>query len=231
MQKHPYTSFENALQTIFNKMKEQQTSLQQLDKSLKDALNEKANQPQSSVSPQNSPSKKQIPEIEKFKVTLQLTDFDIPKRPFGSGAYGTTFKATWKKLKTQVCVKVSPPMSDPETFDSFMKEISIMSQISHQNIIQYYGHFYQDFQLYIVMEFADGGDLHDYMDEKSNTLSEKEIISIFFQITKAIQYLHSMKIIHLDLKPDNILLCDHKLWKLADFGASRTLQKSFQKKS
>jgi serine/threonine protein kinase len=74
------------------------------------------------------------------------------------------------------------------------------------------------------MEFADGGNLIQKMQEK---LNEEQILIILAQILEALQYIHSKSIVHQDLKPENILFLKNGQLKIADFGFAKYVQKSF----
>jgi NIMA (never in mitosis gene a)-related kinase len=78
--------------------------------------------------------------------------------------------------------------------------------------------------LYIVMEFADGGDLESYLKkQKSRYSKESTILHMFAQISLAIKHIHDRKILHRDLKSQNIFLTNDGNIKLGDFGLSRAL--------
>lgn len=71
----------------------------------------------------------------------------------------------------------------------------------------------------IILEFCDGGSLQKKIDRlKKEVLDEKEVAKIFFQVCKALYYMHSKRIIHRDLKAANILIHEREILKLADLG-------------
>ena len=73
------------------------------------------------------------------------------------------------------------------------------------------------------MEYAEGGTLAQHMLDARDNLSIEEIIRIFFELLKAVDYMHSLNMMHRDLKPSNILLTKEKKVKLVDFGTSKAL--------
>lgn len=105
-----------------------------------------------------------------------------------------------------------------------IKEIEIMKEVNHSHIIQLKEYFIDKNNLYIVMEYAEGGDLSSFI--KSKTLLSEEILTKYIvQIADALSYLHFKKIIHRDIKPQNIFLSkDKKNVKLGDFGISKKLK-------
>eukprot|EP00826_Nyctotherus_ovalis_P054294 TRINITY_DN7100_c0_g5_i2.p1 TRINITY_DN7100_c0_g5~~TRINITY_DN7100_c0_g5_i2.p1 ORF type:complete len:471 (+),score=94.64 TRINITY_DN7100_c0_g5_i2:249-1661(+) len=99
------------------------------------------------------------------------------------------------------------------------REISILKQMRHSNIVQLYEIVETPKELFLVMEYASGGELFDYIVEKS-FLEEAEARTFFRQIVSGIEYLHQLRISHRDLKPENMLLDSDKSIKIVDFGLS-----------
>ena len=100
------------------------------------------------------------------------------------------------------------------------REIKILESIKHPNIIQLYEVIDTKAAIFMIMEFAAGGELFDYIVSKSR-LSEKEAAQFYYQLIEGIEFLHSKKIAHRDLKPENLLLDKTmKTIKIVDFGLS-----------
>ncbi|KHJ84117.1 kinase domain protein [Oesophagostomum dentatum] len=99
------------------------------------------------------------------------------------------------------------------------REIRIMSALNHPNIIQIYEVFENREKIILVMEYASGGELYDYV-SRFGSLPESEARRIFRQITSAVLYCHKHQVAHRDLKLENILLDQDNNAKIADFGLS-----------
>ncbi|THH14632.1 hypothetical protein EW146_g5724 [Bondarzewia mesenterica] len=97
------------------------------------------------------------------------------------------------------------------------REIVIMKLISHPNIMRLYDVWETSTELYLILEYVEGGELFDYLCIKGR-LSTTEALGYFQQIISAIHYCHSFNIAHRDLKPENLLLDRDKNIKVADFG-------------
>lgn len=97
------------------------------------------------------------------------------------------------------------------------REIIIMKLISHPNIMGLYDVWENKNDLYLILEYIEGGELFDYLIKKGKLL-EYEAITYFRQIIRGIDYLHQFNICHRDLKPENLLLDFNKNIKIADFG-------------
>jgi len=111
-----------------------------------------------------------------------------------------------------------------ENLKLITNEISIMKTSHHLSIIEYYDSFAIDGQLWVVMEFMDGGCLTDILDEYVTVaLTEPQIGLICKQTLLGLEYIHSLSRIHRDIKSDNILLSAAGAIKIADFGYAAQL--------
>ena len=109
------------------------------------------------------------------------------------------------------------------------QESSILARLRHPNIVTFWESFSETQKgvsyLCIVMEFADGGDLSTLIKNKRNQLmSETEALRLFVQISLAMKHVHDRKILHRDLKAQNIFLTSAGIIKLGDFGIARVLR-------
>jgi serine/threonine protein kinase len=99
------------------------------------------------------------------------------------------------------------------------REIEIQSHLRHPNIIRLYGYFHDDTNIYLIMEYAPGGELFTLLPD-SEGLDDVDAAECICQITDALIYCHSKHVIHRDLKPENILVGLNRDLKLGDFGWS-----------
>lgn len=97
------------------------------------------------------------------------------------------------------------------------REIEIHTHLRHENIMRMYGFFFDEKRVYLIMEYAAGGELYRLLQERG-PLDEGTASVYIRQMVRAMQYLHSLNIIHRDLKPENILICSGGVVKLSDFG-------------
>lgn len=105
-----------------------------------------------------------------------------------------------------------------------LKEVRLLQQLKHPNIINYNESFIQGTKLFIVLELADGGDLSKlikYYQKKRQIINERIILKYFTQVCSAVKYIHSKRILHRDIKPANIFMTSDGVVKLGDFGLGR----------
>ncbi|XP_061624768.1 serine/threonine-protein kinase ULK1a isoform X2 [Phyllopteryx taeniolatus] len=151
----------------------------------------------------------------------------------GHGAFAVVFKGRHKeKHEWEVAVKCINKKHLAKAHSLLGKEIQILKELKHENIVRLLDYQEMGGCVYLVMEYCNGGDLAEYLQSKG-TLSEDTIRVFFQQIAQAMKVLQSKGILHRDLKPQNILLCHPKgrrsssintSVKIADFGFARYLQ-------
>ncbi|KAL3981579.1 Protein kinase domain family protein [Acanthocheilonema viteae] len=146
--------------------------------------------------------------------------FEITKK-LGSGTYGKVSLAYDHKTEREVALKLikKSAIENKQDLVRIRREIRIMSALNHPNIIQIFEVFENRDKIILVMEYASGGELYDYV-STFGSLPEPEARRIFRQITSAILYCHKHKVAHRDLKLENILLDANNNAKIADFGLS-----------
>lgn len=106
-------------------------------------------------------------------------------------------------------------------------EVHLLKNLEHPNIVAYKESFLQPGQMIIIMEYCEVGDLAFHIKRKQGkgeTFSEDEIFNWFVQICAALQYVHNRKIIHRDIKTQNIFLTGNNTIKMGDFGISKVLE-------
>ncbi|EGT59103.1 CBN-PAR-1 protein [Caenorhabditis brenneri] len=122
----------------------------------------------------------------------------------------------------EVAIKIIDKTAlNPSSLQKLFREVKIMKQLDHPNIVKLYQVMETEQTLYLVLEYASGGEVFDYL-VAHGRMKEKEARAKFRQIVSAVQYLHSKNIIHRDLKAENLLLDQDMNIKIADFGFSNT---------
>lgn len=146
-------------------------------------------------------------------------------KTLGSGAFGTVRLAIHKATKQTRAVKVLK--KSEQDINLLLREVEILSKLSHPNIMQIYEVFQDKSSFYIVSEYCKGGELFDILSNKGS-LSEKETAHIMKQVLSAICYSHQNNIVHRDLKPENILLDENTkdmYIKIIDWGCAVSFTK------
>ena len=139
----------------------------------------------------------------------------------GEGTYGVVYKCQNKNTKDYVALKKIRLENEDEGIPSTaIREISILKQMKHPNIVKLVDLIHGDKKLYLVFEFMDY-DLKKFLDMNGGPLPPQLVKSYLYQITSAIRYCHSKRILHRDLKPQNLLIDKSGVIKLADFGLAR----------
>jgi 5'-AMP-activated protein kinase catalytic alpha subunit len=150
----------------------------------------------------------------------------ILKEKLGEGTFGKvrlgTHILTGEKVAVKILEKSKILGQDDKT--RVEREIKILKCLRHPNIIQLYSVIQTVSTIYLIMEYAPGGELFDYIVNKKK-LSELEACKFYQQIISGIEYLHKLRIAHRDLKPENLLLDHKKDLKIVDFGLSNTYNK------
>lgn len=104
------------------------------------------------------------------------------------------------------------------------REIHILKILRHKNIVQLYDTVSSNKHIYLIMEYAEGGDLFEFINMHKK-VNEVKACFLFQQIISAIEYIHKLHIVHRDIKPENILLdVNHNTIKLVDFGLSNNYE-------
>jgi len=153
--------------------------------------------------------------------------FDIVGK-LGEGSYGSVYKALHKESGQVLAIKQVPVDTD---LQEIIKEISIMQQCDSPYIVKYYGSYFKNTDLWIVMEYCGAGSVSDIMRLRKKTLTESEISTILYYTLKGLEYLHSRRKIHRDIKAGNILLNTEGQAKLADFGVAGQLTDTMAKRN
>ncbi|XP_010884543.2 TRAF2 and NCK-interacting protein kinase isoform X3 [Esox lucius] len=150
----------------------------------------------------------------------------------GNGTYGQVYKGRHVKTGQLAAIKVMDVTGDEE--EEIKAEINMLKKYSHhRNIATYYGAFIKknppgaDDQLWLVMEFCGAGSVTDLIkNTKGNSLKEEWTAYICREILRGLTHLHQHKVIHRDIKGQNVLLTENAEVKLVDFGVSAQLDRT-----
>lgn len=150
-----------------------------------------------------------------------LTDFKLV-RLLGKGKFGKVFKAKEVMTKSVVALKIlHKKQLQKENADvQLRREIEIQSALTHPNILRLYGFFYDARRIYLILEYAPGGELYAHMKKCGGTFPEPKAAGYIASLANALLYCHQKGVIHRDLKPENLLLDANDNLKIADFGWS-----------
>uniref|UniRef100_A0A671TW83 Cell division protein kinase 5 n=1 Tax=Sparus aurata TaxID=8175 RepID=A0A671TW83_SPAAU len=136
----------------------------------------------------------------------------------GEGTYGTVFKAKNRETHEIVALKrVRLDDDDEGVPSSALREICLLKELKHKNIVRLHDVLHSDKKLTLVFEYCDQ-DLKKYFD---NGIMNWPVISFMYQLLKGLAFCHSRNVLHRDLKPQNLLINRNGELKLADFGLAR----------
>ena len=163
--------------------------------------------------------------FKKVNVGSKLSDF-IVERELGKGNFGSVKLVTSKithKLYAMKEIK-STRYNSEETCREVEKEIKLLENLNHPNVITYFTSFRENGDFYIITEYINGGSLENLL-KKNNAqgklIEEKLLWDLLIQSLSGLLYLHeNQKIIHRDIKPDNLLIDQGGNLKISDFGVS-----------
>ena len=149
-----------------------------------------------------------------------LSDFII-KETLGKGTFSIVKLGINKKTKEKVAIKIlkKKKIIQREDIDRIEREINILKNLNHINVIKIYKINEDSENYYIVMEYCENGELFHYIVERKR-LEEDEASFFFYQLVNGLEYIHSKNIVHRDLKPENLLLGKDNILKIIDFGLS-----------
>ncbi|XP_075901554.1 serine/threonine-protein kinase Nek1-like isoform X2 [Nelusetta ayraudi] len=151
-------------------------------------------------------------------------------KKIGEGSFGKAVLVKSKEDGRQYVIKEIgiSGMSCKERQES-RKEVAVLANMSHPNIVQYKESFEEGGCLYIVMDYCEGGDLFKKINSQKGVLfSEEQILDWFVQICLALKHVHDRKILHRDIKSQNIFLTKDGTVQLGDFGIARVLNSTVE---
>ncbi|CAH1969101.1 unnamed protein product [Acanthoscelides obtectus] len=166
---------------------------------------------------------KYVPQPVEIKTRSVYDDYDILEE-IGTGAFGVVHRCRERKTGNIFAAKFIP-VSHAMEKELIKKEIDIMNQLHHPKLINLHDAFEDDDEMVLIYEFLSGGELFERITAEGYQMSEAEVINYMRQICEGIKHMHERNIIHLDIKPENIM-CQTKRStniKLIDFGLATKL--------
>ncbi len=149
-----------------------------------------------------------------------LRDFEIGK-PLGRGKFGDVYLARERKSKFIVAIKAikKKQLLKAGVEHQLRREIEIQTHLRQKNILRMYGYFFDEKRIYIILEFAPGGELYKQLTARGH-FSEATTARYICDLSIALAYCHAKHVIHRDIKPENLLIGQRGEIKIADFGWS-----------
>ncbi|XP_043264618.1 aurora kinase B [Colletes gigas] len=151
-----------------------------------------------------------------------LDDFEIGA-PLGRGKFGRVYLAREKTTQYMVALKTlyKVELVKGRVEKQAMREIEIQTHLKHPHILQMLTYFHDHKRIYLVLEFAAGGELYKELKRQPHERFNEHMSAKYtYQVADALEYCHSNNVIHRDIKPENLLLTSTGDIKLADFGWS-----------
>lgn len=144
----------------------------------------------------------------------------------GTGGIGTVYLATHTQLGRKVAIKVLNPLlvNHQEIKERFRNEATTLSSLQHLNIITLYDYLEEERGLFLIMEYAEGSPLDQYIQKTSGPIPEQKTIFFFNQLLDGFAYAHQQGVIHRDIKPSNIIVTKEADIKILDFGIAKILK-------
>jgi len=145
----------------------------------------------------------------------------VKTEKIGEGTYGTVYKALVRGTNQFVALKkIKLEAEDEGVPSTAIREISLLKELRHNNVVRLLEVIHSESKLHLVFEFLEQ-DLKTYMDKLNDSLSHEVVKSYLQQLLLGVAFCHAHRVLHRDLKPQNLLLNSNGEIKLADFGLAR----------
>ena len=161
----------------------------------------------------------------------------IPIKLLGNGSFGSVYEAQNMVFLNSVAMKIINKSESALDEEEILNEINILKKLSHPNIVKIFEFYITKAHYYIVTEYCKEGELFTYIKKK---FSERQLAVLFYQIFSGLWYLHDNKILHRDIKLENIMISgkevdkstDEELFwiKIIDFGTAKIFEKNKKEK-
>jgi serine/threonine protein kinase len=147
----------------------------------------------------------------------------------GHGGMATVYRARDRKLDREVAIKLLADnfAGDEEVRRRFSREARLAAKLDHPNVVQVYDVGEEDDRPYIVMEYVEGGTVGDRLKRRRRSLATNEAVALLCQLCDGLGHAHSKKLVHRDIKPQNLLLREADgCLKITDFGIARAAEET-----
>lgn len=151
-------------------------------------------------------------------------------KKIGEGSFGKALLVKKKADGKQYVIKeIGISKMSPKERQESRREVKVLAQLKHPNIVSYQESFEENGNLYIVMDYCEAGDLYKRINgQRGIQMPEEEVLDYFVQICLGLKHVHDRKILHRDLKSQNIFLTKNGIVKLGDFGIARVLHSTVE---
>ena len=138
----------------------------------------------------------------------------------GTGSGGEVYKVWDSKRSTYLALKLLKPEwnNNPKIIASFLDEAKSLADLQHPNIVRFYELVDNEGASFFLMDYVDGITLRNVLEESSEALTLDQVLSIMTPVCRALNYAHQQKVVHCDVKPENILIDRNGVVYLTDFG-------------
>lgn len=186
--------------------------------------------PQNNNTPNESSKTSTISPARYPHLSLSATDFEVGGT-LGRGKFGRVYLARHLATNYICALKIisKSQCTSQEEERLIRRELEVHQNLAHKNILKLLSWFHDEQKIYLVLEYAAGGNLYSKLEKQpKGRFDEHATAQYIAQMTEALRYMHAKHIMHRDIKPENILLGLHNEIKLADFGYSVHSESGFR---